>query len=459
LTGIVGACSECAAPLAAGQRYCIQCGLRVEPLGAPFVVVEAGAAGQPVAGEAALGPATGRARMPPPQMVSFYAAMALGFGMVVGTAIEPGLAGIQAAAPQVIVMPAEEPPPEEPADTGGGGGGAGGGGGSQFSSTPTFLPAPTVIPPSEAPINSAPKHHKTKPHPTTLTGTVVHVNPAAHSYAITTNGSQLAAIHSSKLPDPGTKLKVPVRSLSNLTNRELKGRKRLGQAESASFSGDVSFTGTIPGELPDDPAVRVYTVSSRGVSVLVRVPADQPGQPPLAVPEPGDSVQVQVDLVPVPPSPSADTAAHRASGKGTRDPAKPPTAAASVKAAATGCTPPTDPLPKPPLVADVTLLQTKLTIAEGISLKHSDMEGVVQGCPDENTLVISADDTREAGQDLTLTVSPDSGIDLSKLVKGDSIDVTGERDDGQPFTRISGLSSDQGAQGANDFSTAQGDQG
>jgi len=436
LTEVIGACRECSAPLAAEQRYCVQCGLRTEPFGAPFLRFP-----EPQVAGGAAAAAGGPAWLPPPKSLSLYAAMALAFGMVIGTALEPGLAGIQAAAPQVIVMPGEETPPEEVVDSGSGGGsGAGGGGGAPAAASgSTFIPSSGSPSPSPAP--PPPRggnKHQQKPQRTTLTGTVVHVNPAARSYAITHDGAQLTAIHSGDPPEPGTTVEVPVRTLANQTYRELKGRKRTGSEDSAAFTGNVTFTGDIPGESASDPPVRVYTVSSRGVSVLVRMPADESLEPP----SPGDSVSVEVDLIEPPKAAAAKSRERRH----------------AEAAAAGGCASPNGPRPDPPVEPDVFLTQTKLTVAEEISPKHADLEAVIQGCPDGKTVVISADDIRESSQDLTLTVSPDSGIDLSKLIAGQSIAVTAERDDGQPFTRISGLSSDQGASGANDFSTAQGDQ-
>jgi hypothetical protein len=280
----------------------------------------------------------------------------------------------------------------------------------------------------------------------------VHVNPAARSYAITRGSSQLAPIHSARLPEPGAKLKVPLRLLANQTYRELDGRVKLGRAENVRFAGNVTFTGTVPGESRDDPAVRVYTVSSRGVSVLVRMPED----PDLKPPAPGDSVIVDAELVPAPGAPAAPAPAERGRQSPSSGGAAPKRGATA--AAAGVCATPSGPQPDPGVESEVVLRQTKLERAEGISLKHSDLEGVVQGCVDEDTLVISADDVRESGQDLSLDVAPGSGIDLDQLRVGQSITATGERDEGEPFTRISGLSSDQGVDGANDPGTAQGDQ-
>ena len=62
-------------------------------------------------------------RLPiPPEMASLLAALALGFGVVLGTAISPNLAGIVAAPSPSVVAQAPPAPPPAPAGGGGGGG-------------------------------------------------------------------------------------------------------------------------------------------------------------------------------------------------------------------------------------------------------------------------------------------------------------------------------------------------
>ena len=109
-----------------------------------------------------------------------------------------------------------------------------------------------------------------KAEPTLATGVVVHVNPVAQSYTLS-SGSFLTAVHTTKaLPALGARLKVPVRDLANLTAAEDGKRRANGQAAAASFSGIVTFNRDSV-----DPAVRdVYTVSGRGTSILVHSPLD-----------------------------------------------------------------------------------------------------------------------------------------------------------------------------------------
>src|ERR671930_1016961 len=103
-TNVRGPCSSCGAPLASDQRYGVEGAQRVgPPLAMPYAL-PAPVADQPAA-------PNGRVlRLPiPPEMAGLLAALALGFGVVLGTAISPNLAGIVAAPPPPIVAQA---PPE-----------------------------------------------------------------------------------------------------------------------------------------------------------------------------------------------------------------------------------------------------------------------------------------------------------------------------------------------------------
>ena len=98
-----GPCSSCGAQLATDQRYCVECGQRVGPPMALPYAMPAGAMAPPAAGR------SGFALPVPLQTISLFAALALGFGVVVGTAISPNLGGIIAAPSPTVV--AEAPPP------------------------------------------------------------------------------------------------------------------------------------------------------------------------------------------------------------------------------------------------------------------------------------------------------------------------------------------------------------
>jgi hypothetical protein len=82
------------------------------------------------------------------------------------------------------------------------------------------------------------------------------------------------------------------------------------------------------------------------------------------------------------------------------------------------------------------------------------IEAVVQqtGCP--GGIVLSADDIREAGRDLTALPIP-PGIDPSKLTPGEAIQADlGIAGDGT--LSLKGITSDQGAVGADDVTQGQG---
>ena len=77
-----GPCSSCGAQLATDQRYCVECGQRVgPPLALPYAL-PAGVTSPPG------GASRWAFALPVPlQTASTFAALALGFGVVVGTAI------------------------------------------------------------------------------------------------------------------------------------------------------------------------------------------------------------------------------------------------------------------------------------------------------------------------------------------------------------------------------------
>src|SRR5262249_49326666 len=108
-----GPCESCGAPLATDQRYCVECGQRVgPPLAIPYLP---GPPGTAVPGQA-------RFVLPIPlQMASTFAAMALGFGVVVGTAISPEASNLIAAPTVVAQAPPTEPPASSPEPSTGGG--------------------------------------------------------------------------------------------------------------------------------------------------------------------------------------------------------------------------------------------------------------------------------------------------------------------------------------------------
>ena len=422
-----GPCSGCGAQLATDQRYCVECGLRVgPPLALPYALPAAGTAA-PTAGSGGL-----LSALPvPAQTVSTFAAIALGFGVVVGTAISPNLAGIVAAPSPTVV--AQAPPPETPSTPATGGG------------TPVVVVAPAATVASTSPTTGSGggggggggggKKKKQKEEPVTFDGTVVRLNPVAQSYTIASNGG-LIAIHAQTLPGVGDQLHVPVRKLKNGTYAEQGSRSRSGGTDTASFLGTVTYCADLEhrstpcSSTPPGSDHFVYSVSSPGASVMVSSPSGTP------LPAIGAQVQVGVHIgnpfTPIDPVPTTDFRTYGApcSPSGSEQngaPAPPPT---------TG-----------------SLTQTSLSVNG--QQTSALIEGVVQqtGCSPDG-LVLSSDDIREAGRDLVPLNVP-AGIDQSKSTRGEAVQVdVGVGSDGK--LTLKGITSDQGAAGADDVSQGQG---
>ena len=89
-------------------------------------------------------------------------------------------------------------------------------------------------------------------------------------------------------------------------------------------------------------------------------------------------------------------------------------------------------------------------------LSSAGMEGIVQqACPDLGQLVVSADDLRESGTDLTLAIPKD--VDVADLEPGDSITTSVDptpADDG--ILDLGGLAGDDGLKAADDKKLGQG---
>ncbi len=381
-------------------------------------------------------------------------AVALGFGLFAGVAIGPGASGTLATgASQIIEIPGFNGGTNTAEDSGSEGGGpsaalispAGGSSGSEGSTIPSsgstlpsFAPVPESAPESEstaAPEKSAPKSEspppEEEPKPEAVSGVVVHANPAAGSYTIVESGGLLNAVHAAKLPAPGTRIKVPVRTLANGTFAEAGGRKQSGKETRAGFAGIVTFVDA-------DPVTPAYTVSKRGVSVLVHIHPDPTGAAP-ALPQLGAYASVAVEIEKPQPE-AAATPAETA-------------APVEVPAPAPTCAP--DPAKPPAVPAPVAVLWQSQLDAGGAPFASSDFEGVVMAvCPSEGTLLLSADDLREGGKDLLFTV-PES-IDTGKLKPGDSVAATAAIEAGGAL-KLTGLASDERIEGADDARAAQGD--
>lgn len=380
-------------------------------------------------------PAAAVRKGPTAQVLSMYAAITLGFGVVVGTALDPGLTGLGAVGPPIIQLPGETPPAAEspsgtvaadpPADSptdsasfaddygsgwsSGGSSGSGGGGGT-----------------------------KPKPKPKYLTGTVAQVNPYAGSYSLAIGGGPLTAVHASNPPEPGSTVKVKVVELFNGTyaqaaKPEIKPSSRLSTSRtlregvaSVKFTGTVSYRDAIRG---------LYTVSSLGVSALVHSPEDFLTTD---VPEVGDLVQVDAE---VRESPSSTGSRETEIGRGTTGTYE-----------ATGCS------PEPSYPIDPATPSTRL-VGKAHEVVLSDLtnysiSGIVQrSCEDDDQLIVSADDMNATGEDLDFLLTEEFDLDLVGL--GQAVILHLQRDENGSL-EILGLVSDQGRSGANDDTSAQG---
>jgi hypothetical protein len=429
-TNLRGPCSSCGAPLATDQRYCVECGQRVgPPLALPYLL-------PPGVGEPP-GAAKGWAAMLPMpiQMMSTFAAIALGFGVVVGTAISPNVAGIVAApAPTVVAQaPPPETPPAPPA--------VGGGGSVPPSSAVAATTGTATAPTSGGGGGGGGGGHKKKKkqqqgsNAVTLSGTVVRVNPVAGSYTLA--GGVLNSIHADSLPSIGDQLEVPASKLANGTWSESGARNHTGSADSASFSGTVTYCADLehPSALCDGSSATdhyVYTVSGVGSSVLVSAPHPATGAPPAV----GSVVDEKV---------------HLGDPFQAIDPVNP-----SDWASDNSCTPPYDEQngrPSPPVKA-AELSQTSVNVTS--QAQSATVEAVLQTvCPGGSPkLVLSADDVRSSGRDLAELGVPD-GFDLGRLNPGQAVQADLGIAPGGSLS-LKGITSDQGAGGANDTGQGQG---
>jgi hypothetical protein len=343
-------------------------------------------------------------------------AAALGFGIFAGVAIGPGTAGSLATGAQQII---ELPSAGDDGQSGGGGGavastrsapaiGGGGGGGFEEALPPTPLapePIESLPPAATEPAPKAAPAEESEPEEEAegqmFEGTVVHVSPAAGSYAMAIDGGELISIHAPELPDPGAKLSGPLRQLANGTYAEAAALElQKGTAKEVAFSGTVTFA-------DPNPAAPAYTVSGRGSSLPVHLEPDPSGAVP-ELPAVGSPVEVTATIEP-----------------------------------------PAEPKGTP------TLLQSKLAIESVPPATYLELAGIVKEVgPDTGQLLLSADWAGESESTLTLAVPPE--IDSAKLELGDSYLATVEvAEDGSLI--LKGIASDERAKGADDSAGAQGD--
>lgn len=340
-------------------------------------------------------------------------AAALGFGLFVGVAIGPGTAGTLATGPQQLIeipglaadggeegeaetgggppllagISPEPAPAEEPSSL------------EAFPSAAPLAPEASEPPPAEepAPEPTPPAGAESEPEAvetTALGGTVVHVNPAAGSYALAIKGGELVPVHAAKLPRPGMALTLEGLQLANGTFSEEGVRKRMGEKKpEASLRGVVTF-------VDPDPLAPAYTVSGRGASLPIQVPPDPTGVlPPL--PAVGSRVNVRVGIEPA------------------------------------------------------GLVQRALEVEPGEPATYLDLSGIYGGIVAETgRFLLSADDTRASEQDLSLAASPK--IDATKLQQGDSYLATATVEADGSLTMV-GIAHDEHRKGAEDPRGGQGD--
>ena len=261
---------------------------------------------------------------------------------------------------------------------------------------------------------------------------MIHVNEAAASYVVTTAKGQMNAVHAKKLPEPGTKLEVAVRALANGTYAEDGKESAHGSAKKAKFQGLVTYA---------DPATGDYTVSRKGASVSVHAPAD--AETPPATPEVGTEVTVSAKLGDAPPESGTVEGPPVPEPPPTPTPVPtPPAPIVSAALRAEDCGVPSD----PPQAPTTILTEVSHEVDIGF-LGYSDFEGIVQGVCADGDLLLSADDLRESGADLTFTVEADAGLDLSDLTPGDVVDTSGLIDEDTRKLSLTGISSDDGIGG------------
>lgn len=377
-------------------------------------------------------------------------ALALGFGLFIGVAVGPGSQGSLANTVSQILVPGSDDEAQDPAPSSGGrGGGApgGGGGGSASSTSPateTSSPAPAAPVPLPPPASPPPSgggddggrrgdgDKKPEPEPETLTGTVIHTNPAAESYALVSEGL-VSAIHADQLPEPGTELAVPYRQLANGTYAEDGKREESGTRESVEFAGVVTH---VRADL-EDPG---YTVSRRGMSAFVHVDPDPAGGLP-ELPALGDFAKVDA-AIEEPPVAVVDPGQD--ANAGAAEATQP--SQTCVRDAAVG--PPAEP------ALDAVLRQEAIEV-DPEPFTYSYFAGIVQAvCPATGELVVSADDVRESGEDIVFSVPEE--FDLSELQPDTSIVATATIE-AQGTLLLEGLASDDGERAADDPGLAQGD--
>lgn len=397
-------------------------------------------------------------------------ASALGFGLFIGIAFTPALDRVGAVGSQVIALDGQTAAPAETASTnadssaGGSSAGAGGGAGGSASIesstsvdetvapfSPTVIPEPVPVDTASTDVEDVEDNSSSgggaggaggagddtgaDPDPIGLEGTVVHVNPVAESYTLAVRG-ELYGIHASKLPESGDRLDVPVRQLANGTYAEDGDRTASGTTERGILNGFVTYVS----EDREEPA---YTVSARGVSAMVSLPA---GETSPELPKLGAFVSVEADIT---EPQAADVARLRRARRAAAEVAEVADAITADPGSCERAEPGAIVAPREQLIEQ----QVEPTGEDEFT--YFELAGTIQAlCPETGELLISADDIRYGGVDLTIAASKD--IDLGLLEVDQPVIAAVEvGEDGE--LSLAGIASDAGLKGADDAEQLQGD--
>lgn len=398
-------------------------------------------------------------------------ASALGFGLFIGVAFTPALDRVGAVGSQVIALDGSGTAPATTASTdagstaGGSGGGAGGsgGGGSSTSIDSTSIDesvvpfTPTLTPEPVTPVDTASTDVEdvedggssggggagggagtdsdSDPDPVGLEGTVVHVNPVADSYTLAVRG-ELYGIHAGKLPESGDRIDVPVRQLANGTYAEDGDRSASGTTERGILNGFVTY-------VSEDREQPAYTVSARGVSAIVSLPA---GETSPELPKLGAFVSVEADIS---EPQAADVAQMR---RARRAAAQVDEALDAITAEPNSCV---RPEPGEIIAPREQLIEQQVEPTGEEEFTYFELAGTVQAlCPETGELLISADDIRYGGVDLTVAAPKD--IDLTLLEVDQPVIAAVEVGEDGALS-LAGVASDAGIDGADDAEQLQGD--
>jgi len=227
----------------------------------------------------------------------------------------------------------------------------------------------------------------------TVKGTVVHRNARAQSFVIAQPNGRMLAIHARTAPRIGTRVIVSVSRLHNGTFAAKRVRIT-GRRHSVRLKGTVSYVNRASG---------FFTLSSRGVSMLVREKRGHAASMAAALPAVGTQVT------------------------------------------ATGMINPQGEL-------EDQSLQTNGSDTNGFSV-----EGVIMAIDvSARTLTVSADDSEQSGT--TITVAVPAALDLSKFAVGEEVELEVTLQPDGTY-QLQGSASDAGSAAADDQGEQQGDQG